>query len=160
MERSELLALINRNPAFFLATVEDGAPRVRGMLLYRTDEHGIIFHTGTMKELYRQLLANPAVELCFNDWQANIQVRVRGRAVPVADPRLAEEIVNSPGREFLKPWVAQQGMDMLAIFRVEGCVAQAWSMATNFEAKEFVPLAGQQHVGGEAALPYAPMPTL
>ncbi|TWJ13397.1 hypothetical protein [Geobacter argillaceus] len=39
-------------------------------------------------------------------------------------------------------------------------VAQAWSMATNFEAKEFVPLAGQQHVGGEAALPYALMPTL
>jgi pyridoxine/pyridoxamine 5'-phosphate oxidase len=112
------------------------------MLLYRADERGIIFHTGTMKELYRQLLANPAVELCFNDWKSNVQVRVRGRVVRVADQALAEEIVNSPGREFLKPWVEQQGMDMLAVFRVEGCEAHAWSMATNFAAKEFIPLAG------------------
>lgn len=140
MYPNELLALINRNPAFFLATVEDGEPRVRGMLLYRADEHGIIFHTGTMKDLYRQLLANPAVELCFNDWQENIQVRVRGKAVRVDDPRLGEEIVNSPGREFLKPWVEKQGMEMLSVFRVEGCRAHTWNMATNFAAKEFIPL--------------------
>ena len=140
MGPNELLALINRNPAFFLATIEDGEPRVRGMLLYRADQQGIVFHTGTMKDLYRQLLANPAVELCFNDWQENIQVRVRGRAVLQNDPRLREEIVNSPGREFLKPWVEKQGMEMLAVFRVEECRALAWSMATNFAAKEFIPL--------------------
>lgn len=141
MERSELFALINRNPAFFLATVEEGEPRVRGMLLYRADEHGIIFHTGTMKDLHRQLLANPAVELCFNDWQQNIQVRVRGMAVLEDDPRLKEEIVNSPGREFLKPWVEAQGMDILAVYRVEKCRAHAWTLATNFDAKEFITLA-------------------
>lgn len=140
MEPNELLALINRNPAFFLATVEDGEPRVRGMLLYRANEHGIVFHTGDMKDLYRQLIASPAVELCFNDWQQNIQVRVRGRAELIDEPRLKEEIVNSPGREFLKPWVEKMGMDMLAVFRVEGCRAHAWSMAANFAAKEFIQL--------------------
>jgi uncharacterized pyridoxamine 5'-phosphate oxidase family protein len=96
-----------------------------------------------MKDLYRQLLANPAVELCFNDWKENVQVRVRGRAVLQDDPLLAEEIVNSPGREFLKPWVEKQGMEMLAVFRVEDCRALAWSMATNFAAKEFIPLSAQ-----------------
>jgi uncharacterized pyridoxamine 5'-phosphate oxidase family protein len=140
MEPNELLALINRNSAFFLATVEDGEPRVRGMLLYRADEHGIIFHTGAMKDLNRQLIASPAVELCFNDWKENIQVRVRGRACQMNDPRLAEEIVNSPGREFLKPLVAQLGMEMLAVFRVEGCRAHVWSMAANLGAKEFIQL--------------------
>ncbi|HBG05411.1 MAG: pyridoxamine 5'-phosphate oxidase [Geobacteraceae bacterium GWC2_58_44] len=140
MKPNELLALINRNPAFFLATVEDGEPRVRGILLYRADAHGIIFHTGAMKDLYRQLLANPAVELCFNDWQENIQVRVRGRAVLVGNPHLGEEIVNSPGREFLKPWVEKQGMEALAVFRVEGCQAHDWNMTTNFAAKEFTQL--------------------
>lgn len=143
MEPNELLALINRHPAFFLATVEEGEPRVRGMLLYHADEHGIVFHTGTMKELYRQLLANPAVELCFNDWQQNIQVRVRGKAVLADDPRLKQEIVDSPGRAFLKPWVEQMGMEMLAVFRVEGCRAHAWSMATNFAPREFIQLSGQ-----------------
>lgn len=140
MKPNELLALINRNPAFFLATIEDGEPRVRGMLLYRADEHGIVFHTGTMKDLYRQLIAHPTVELCFNDWQQNIQVRVRGMAVPVDDPRFAEEIVNSQGREFLKPWVEELGMDMLAVFRVVGCQAHTWSIETNFASKEFIPL--------------------
>jgi uncharacterized pyridoxamine 5'-phosphate oxidase family protein len=141
MEQNDLIALINRNPAFFLATLENGEPRLRGMLLYRADEHGIIFHTGTMKDLYRQLMANPNVELCFNDWQQNIQVRVRGKAMPVDDPRFKEEIVNIQGREFLKPWVESMGMDILAVFRVEGCRAHAWSMETNFAAKEFIPLA-------------------
>lgn len=140
MNRTEILDLINRNQAFFLATTEDGEPRVRGMLLYRADENGILFHTGVMKDVCSQLVANPAVELCFNDWQKNIQVRVRGRAAQIKDPRLTEEIVNSPGREFLKPWVEQMGMNILAVFRVEGCQAQTWSMETNFAPKEFVPL--------------------
>ncbi|SNB45324.1 pyridoxamine 5'-phosphate oxidase family protein [Geobacter sp. DSM 9736] len=140
MNRNELLDLINRNPAFFLATTENGEPRVRGMLLYRADDRGIVFHTGTMKDLCNQLVANPAVELCFNDWQKNIQVRVRGRAAQIKDPHFTEEIINSPGREFLKPWVEQMGKDILAVFRVEGCLAQTWSMETNFEPKEFVPL--------------------
>jgi pyridoxamine 5'-phosphate oxidase len=143
MEQNELLALINRNPAFFLATVKDGEPRVRGMLLYRADESGIIFHTGAMKDLYRQLRANPAVELCFNDRQENMQVRVRGRAVLVDEPRLKEEIVNSPGREFLKPWVEEMGKDILAVFRVVDCRAHAWNMATNFAPKEFIQLSVQ-----------------
>lgn len=141
MEQNDLIALINRNPAFFLATVEEGEPRLRGMLLYRADEHGIFFHTGTMKDLYHQLMANPNVELCFNDWQQNIQVRVRGKAMPVDDPRLKEEIVNSRGREFLKPWVENMGMEVLAVFRVEGCRAHVWNMETNFAAKEFIPFA-------------------
>ena len=140
MEPNELLALINRNPAFFLATLEDGEPRVRGMLLYRAGQNGIIFHTGAMKDLYRQLIAHPAVELCFNDWQENIQVRVRGRANAMDDPALKEEIVNSPGREFLKPLVGQLGMEAFAVFRVTGCRAHTWSMAANLKTKEFVDL--------------------
>jgi uncharacterized pyridoxamine 5'-phosphate oxidase family protein len=140
MDRHEILTLINRNPAFFLATLEKGEPRVRGMLLYRADEGGIVFHTGAMKDLHRQLSTNPAVELCFNDWQQQIQVRVRGKARQIGEPQLKEEIVNSPGREFLKPWVENMGLDVLSVFRVEDCQALVWTMATNFTAKELIPL--------------------
>lgn len=105
MKREELIELINRNPVFHLATIEEGEPRVRGMLVYRADDRGILFHTGAMKDVHRQMTVNSAVELCFHDWQANIQVRVRGKAKLVDDQALKEEIVNSPGREFLKPWI-------------------------------------------------------
>ena len=34
------------------------------MLLFKADNRqGIIFHTGTFKDLYRQLQANPSVEM-------------------------------------------------------------------------------------------------
>jgi pyridoxamine 5'-phosphate oxidase len=142
MDRHDILALVNANPAFFLATVEDGEPRVRGMLLYRADEEGILFHTGGMKDVYRQLLANPVVELCFFDQQKMVQIRVRGTVRIVDDLQLKNEIVNSPGREFLKPWVESQGLDVLTVFRVVECQALVWTIATNFALKELIRISG------------------
>jgi uncharacterized pyridoxamine 5'-phosphate oxidase family protein len=142
MDRHEIQAIINTNPVFFLATTEAGEPRVRGMLLYRADDEGTLFHTGGMKDLYRQLLANPAVELCFFAQQQMVQVRVRGTARRIDDQQLKQEIVNAPGREFLKPWVESQGLDILEVFRVENCQALLWTMATNFNPKEPVKISG------------------
>jgi uncharacterized pyridoxamine 5'-phosphate oxidase family protein len=135
MNRHDILEIINSNPAFHLATVDDGHPRVRGMLLYRADEAGIVFHTGAMKDVHRQLLKKPEVELCFFDPKKMIQVRVQGVARQIEDPGFKQEIVDSPGREFLKPLVASQGMDILSVFCVEACQAVTWTMATNFEPK-------------------------
>jgi len=142
MNRHEIQATINSNPAFFLATTEAGQPRVRGMLLYRADDQGIIFHTGGMKDVYRQLLDSPTVELCFFDQQKMTQVRVRGTARRVDDLQLKQEIVGAPGREFLKPWVESQGLGILEVFRVEDCQALVWTMATNFAPKEPVRISG------------------
>jgi pyridoxine/pyridoxamine 5'-phosphate oxidase len=80
MNATAILELLTANPAFYLATTDLGEPRVRGMLLYRADAGGILFHTGAMKEVCRQLLTDPAVELCFFDPQRMTQVRVRGTA--------------------------------------------------------------------------------
>ena len=142
MDKHEILATINANPSFFLATLENGEPRVRGMLLYRADHEGILFHTGNMKDVYRQLLANPTVELCFLDHQKMLQVRVRGTARLIEDLQLKKEIVNSPGREFLKPLVENLGLDILAVFRVERCQALVWTMETNFAQKELIRISG------------------
>lgn len=140
MDREDIFKLLNANPAFHLATVEKGEPRVRGMLLYRADGDGILFHTGAMKDLHRQLLADPRVELCFTDWQTYVQVRVRGEARLETDPALKKEIVESPGREFLRPWIEEMGMEILSVFRVAGAKATVWTMAENFAPKSFVEL--------------------
>ncbi len=138
MNKTEILALINANPACHLATVEGNAPRVRGILLYRADENGLVFHTGNMKDLYRQLTGDPRVEFCFNDFQKGIQVRVRGVVEPVEDMALKEEIVAR--RDFLKPWVEQWGWDMLVVYRLRKGQATTWTMQTNFEPKTWVEL--------------------
>jgi hypothetical protein len=80
------------------------------------------------------------VELCFNDWQQQVQVRVRGVARRIDDPQFTQEVVNSPGREFLKPWLEERGYDMLAIYRIEHCRATVWTLASNFERNQFMAL--------------------
>jgi uncharacterized pyridoxamine 5'-phosphate oxidase family protein len=138
MNKKEILDFLNVNPVFHLATVEKNKPHVRGLLLYRADENGIIFHTGKMKDLHRQLTENPQVELCFNNgnFENLIQVRVSGIVELIEDLDLKKEIVQR--REFLKPWADQMGYDFLAVYRMKKGVATIWTMATNFEVKKFI----------------------
>lgn len=85
MNKNEILAFLNKNQVCHLATIDDKTPRVRGMMLYRADDNGVLFHTGRMKDLYKQLQANPNVELCSNDFENNVQVRVSGTVEFVKD---------------------------------------------------------------------------
>jgi pyridoxamine 5'-phosphate oxidase len=139
MNPAEVLDFIQANPACHLATTEGDQPRVRGMFLYRADEHGIVFHTGTGKALWGQILANPKVELCFLDSKRNLQVRVEGFAEPLPDPELKEEIVRE--RSFLKPLVDAHGWDAFAVFRVKLLRAAWWSMETNLEPTHWIDMA-------------------
>ena len=138
MTKDEIYAFLNSNPAMHLATVEGDKPHVRGILMYRADENGIIFHTGKMKDLHRQLTENPRVEMCFSNPEKNIQIRVSGTVELAADIELKKEIVQK--REFLKPWVDQMGYDFLAVYRMNKGVATVWIMETNFAPKEFIKL--------------------
>ncbi len=140
MNKSEILAFMNSYPLCHLATIEGNMPRVRGMMLYQADENGILFHTGKMKDLHKQLSANPLVELCFNNgkFEALIQVRVSGVAELVEDLELKKEIVQK--REFLKPWVEKGGYEPLAVYRIQHGKAVVWTMAANFAPKAVIEL--------------------
>ena len=138
MNKTEILQFLNSHPVCFLATVEGDQPRVRGMMMYRADENGLLFHSGTPKDVCRQLARNPKVELCFNDMQTRVQIRVAGTALPDEDQKLKEEIVQA--REFLKPIVAAHGYGVLKVFRVTGCYAAVWTFERNSAPKEWVPI--------------------
>ena len=138
MNKAEVFELLNSSPICYLATSENNIPHVRGMAMYRADEKGIIFHTGYMKDLYKQLNNDPNVELCFFNSDKNIQIRVSGKAIFIEDLELKKEIVEN--RPFLKPWVEKMGYDILAVFRVVDCIGHTWSMKTNFSPKEYINL--------------------
>ncbi len=138
MGREEIIEFISKNPLFCLATVEDGKPRVRAMMLYRADERGILFHTGKNKDLYRQLVDRPEVELCFYTVRNSMEVRIAGIAEPLDDLDLKKEIVSE--REFLRPWIDSEGYDPLIPFRVRDAVATVWTMDGNFAPKIYVNL--------------------
>lgn len=140
MTKNEIYDFMNANPIFHLATVAGGKPHVRGMLLYRADENGIIFNTGKIKDLYKQLTDNPNVEMSFTNgiFENLIEVRVSGTVELVENLDLKKEIVEK--RDFLKTWVEQAGYDALAVYRVKKGVALVWTMATNVAPKEYIEL--------------------
>jgi uncharacterized pyridoxamine 5'-phosphate oxidase family protein len=140
MNKTEILAFLNANPVFHLATIEGNKPHVRGLLLYRADENGILFHTGKMKDLHEQLTANPHVEMSFNNGKFDdlVQIRVSGKVELIENLDLKKEIVQK--REFLKPWVERDGYESLAVYRLKNGKAVIWTMKTNIEPKEFIEL--------------------
>jgi pyridoxamine 5'-phosphate oxidase len=136
MTKNEILQFLNANPICHLATVEGDQPRVRGMMMYRADAVGIIFHTGSIKDLYRQLLKNNHVEICFHSPDMSQQIRVQGIAEILDDLNLKKEIIEA--RPFMKPWIEQHGYESMVVFRVTRCKASTWSMQSNFEPTKFV----------------------
>jgi pyridoxamine 5'-phosphate oxidase len=71
--------------AFALATTDaDGAADVRIVLLKGVEGGGLTFYTNLESAKGRQLAANPHVALVFHWKTLRRQVRVRGRAEPVA----------------------------------------------------------------------------
>ena len=144
MTSKEIMELINSNPVIFLATAEGDQPRVRGMLLYKADESGIVFHSGTMKDVYGQVVANPKAELCFNDFKPGIQVRVNGELEIIDDNNLKDEICEHPTRQFLRGWRENGSLEdfynSFVVFRLKGGRATTWTMETNFAPKEYVQL--------------------
>jgi pyridoxamine 5'-phosphate oxidase len=138
MNKSQILEFINTNPICYLATADGDQPRVRGMIMYKADQDGLIFYTGDFKDLFRQLTQNPKVEICFISSNHRKQVRVCGVSEFLDEKKIKQEIVES--HPFLKPRIDKEGYDKLIVFRVKQCRAAAWSMATNFEPTDYVDL--------------------
>jgi len=136
MTKGEIISFVNANPICYLATVEGDRPHVRPMGMYKADERGILIQLSTVKGMYRELVQNPKVELCFNGREK--MVRVSGVAEFIEDQGLKEEVVKA--RPFLKPLVDAHGWAVIKVFRVTNPVATVWTMLTNLEPKDFIKL--------------------
>ncbi|MGD0781029.1 MAG: pyridoxamine 5'-phosphate oxidase family protein [Dehalococcoidales bacterium] len=112
MDKKEILAFITANPVGFLATVEGNKPHVRAMGTYQADENGIIFSMQSVKDVFKQLVNNPEIEVCYS--ANNIQIRVNGKVQPITDMTLKKEIVEK--RPFYKAGVEKEGWDYVGAF--------------------------------------------
>lgn len=145
MQKEQVFEIINKNPVIFLATVDGTEPRVRGMMLYKADESGIVFHTGPHKDVYHQILKNPNVQMCFYDAAQNIQVRVRGALEKIDNITIKEEISKHPTRAFMQAWKANckttdEFYNMFSVFCLKSGIANVWTFASNFAPKEDITL--------------------
>ncbi len=133
MDFSDCIRFAHENPVTYIATAEGDQPRVRAFALWFADRTGFYYHTGTPKNVYRQLKKNPNVELCFyapGAQGAGKMMRVTGRAEFLNDKPLTERLFKD------RPWVADLMKAApkdakLAIFRVAHGEAYFWTMADN-----------------------------
>lgn len=73
--------LKHESPTYMLATVdEDGNPRVRPFGTADLFEGKLYIQTGKKKEVYKQILAHPEVEICA--WKGADWWRIAGELVP------------------------------------------------------------------------------
>jgi len=136
MNKQEILEFIIKNRTSHLATIEDGAPRVRAIGINRADEEGILFQTWKSKDIGKQLEKNPEVEFCFNNYEEGIQVRVRGTVVLVDNAAVKEELVAR--RPHFQKWL-DEGQEPV-MYRLKNGLAHVWTLEENFEPKEFISL--------------------
>jgi uncharacterized pyridoxamine 5'-phosphate oxidase family protein len=139
MNKEEIYQLMTSNPVFWLATAEDNKPHCRAMFLYKADENGIVFHTGSMKDIFKQITKNNNVEVCFNDFKTGVQVRVAGKLEEITDNKFKDEICAHPTRQFLRTWRENGALSdfysQLKVFTLKNGKAVTWTSATNFDPK-------------------------
>jgi len=134
LNKKEILDFISKNNIGYLATVEGKAPRVRGMDTFRADENGLIFYTDKSKNVSKQMVKNPEVEVCY--FAKGLQVRVRGRVEMVEDLALKKEIVAA--RPFYGEMSDADYAEM-AVFRLKG-KATTWTMQDGDNPGGFIEL--------------------
>lgn len=137
MNRQEILEFVRCNPTSYMATTENGEPRVRAMDTPHIDKNGLTFCTGSNKDVAKQLLVDPSVELCYNNVKEGIQLRIRGLMEKLDDEKLKQHIVETRFT-FLKPVVEKFGWDCLTLFRISGGKVRTWSPANPSEANSSV----------------------
>lgn len=135
VDKKEILTFITKSRVGYLGTVDGVAARVRGMDTYRADEDGLIFYTGKIKDVFKQITKNSEVEVCY--FANGIQVRVRGKVEIIEDLMLKKEIVEN--RPFLKPFYKNGGYEAMGVFRLKG-KATIWTMKDLGKPTTFIDL--------------------
>ena len=77
---NEVLQFLKDNPIFYLATVEGDTPKVRPFGFAMEYEGKLCFCTNNKKDVYRQMKANPKVEISTTS-QKGEWLRLKGNAV-------------------------------------------------------------------------------
>lgn len=91
---SKVNDFLNETGMFFMATVDGDQPKVRPLGAHFEMDGKVIFGVGDFKNVYKQMLANPRVEIVAAK-QDGHWMRYTGKAVFETDPKYAEAMLDS-----------------------------------------------------------------
>ena len=126
------------NPTCYVATMEGDQPRVRALGLLFADKTGFYFQAYTVKAIYKQLKANPKVEIYFYapaKEGLGKAMRVSGKVKFIDDVKIRAKCLED--RPFLKLFGIEKPEDpRLLVLQVYTGEAYFWTMADNMKESE------------------------
>jgi len=126
MNFQDCVKFATENPLCFLATAEADQPRVRALAVWFVDQNGFYFSTMCTKKVWKQMMTNPKVEVCFYNNPADMvngkQMRVTGKMEPVDDQQLQEKAAEESA--FLDQLTGRTLGPLWRVFRVHS--GEAW----------------------------------
>ncbi|HJB57740.1 MAG TPA: pyridoxamine 5'-phosphate oxidase family protein [Candidatus Flavonifractor intestinipullorum] len=114
----EVYEFLKKCGTYYLATEEDGQPRVRPFGTIDLFDGRLTIQTGKVKEVSRQMLRNPRVELCAFDGERWLRLA----ATAVEEPRLEAQKHMLDAYPSLQS-MYQPGDGNTQIFALEGVTA-------------------------------------
>lgn len=117
---SKINDFLSEAGVFFLATTEGNQPRVRPLGAHLEMDDKVIFGVGDFKNVYKQMVANPLVEIvaCKQDghW-----MRYTGKAVFETDGKYAEAMLD--GAPHLRSIYNDETGNKMMCFHIEDATA-------------------------------------
>ena len=118
--QQEISAYLDECGHFFFGTVADNAPVIRPLGFHMCVDGQLYFGVGTFKNVYAQLVANPAVYVCATKPDNSGWIRISGTAVLDDNPALIDAVwENMPS---MKPIYDANGWEM-GVFHLENAKA-------------------------------------
>lgn len=120
-------------PTFYLTTIEDNKPKCRPIGFHLLKDEKIYFGVGTFKDVYKQMIENPYVEICA--CKGGKFIRYYGKAVFENNDKIAESVLEkSPG---LKKVYNEENGHRLGIFHLEDSKVEFHVMSKLLETYSF-----------------------
>ena len=127
----DVLDFAEKNPVCTLATVEGDQPRVRGFFTVFFADDKIYFTTGAPKEVYKQLVKNPKVELCYLTPGFGIMLRISGTIEFVNDRAKKQKLIEE--KSYLKDFTPDSPEFIL--MKLPHGTARFWTITDNMREK-------------------------
>ena len=117
---SRINDFLNEAGVFFLATVDGDQPKCRPLGAHMEMDGKVIFGVGDFKNVYKQMVANPKVEIVAST-QDGHWMRYTGKAVFETDEKYAQAMLE--GAPQLKAIYNEQTGNKMMCFHIEDATA-------------------------------------
>ena len=143
MDFKDCVEFANENRVSYLATDDNGQPRVRPMSLWFADENGFYYQATSDKAMCKQIQNNSRVEMCIYapgvGGTMGKMMRVTGKAQFIEDKALRIQVLED--RPFLKSMGIESPDDpRLALFKIYTGEAFFWTMGGGRGNSERTPI--------------------